>query len=85
MPGFINSEDCFGGIIHAYFTQLIFSKIRKIKFVLVSHYTDLERTAINFAKAFEQFLVNFANHSQIIDELCESVSLLVNCVPKTVS
>ena len=81
MPGFINSEDCFGGIIHAYFTQLIFSKIRKIKFVLVSHYTDLERTAINFAKAFEQFLVIFANNSQNYAR----VSLLVNCVPKTVS
>lgn len=62
MPGFADTFGCYRAISNKVFLHLIFSKIRKIKFVLVAHYGDLEKIAANFSAMVKSFFKIFNNY-----------------------
>ena len=62
-PGFLDSYGCYRSISNRFFMRTVFSKIKNIKFVIVTAYNDLERTAKNFVTTIESFFKLFKNHN----------------------
>lgn len=63
LPGFLDSYGCHRSISNRFFTKLIFSRIRNVKFVIASAYNDLERNASNYVIAIESFFKLFNKYN----------------------
>ena len=68
-PGF---EDTYGIariVTNAYFNYRVFSKVHKMKFILVVEQSDLTETATGFVKTFESFIGNFKEYGSMRDQI----------------
>ena len=59
-PGYSDSYGCGRIISNGYFHYRLFSKIKKIKFVLVFSFDEMKGQAKDFTKTFQNFINGFS-------------------------
>ena len=64
-------------ISNAYFNYRLFSKIKKVKFVLVIKKSDINDPATDFARAIKGFFDNFKDLPKIKKDIFEATTLLI--------
>ena len=75
--------ECTRIVTNAYFNYRVFSKVKKVKFIITVSRTDMGSDSENFFSTFKYFLKNFKDIQRVKDNIIDATCLLVTKVHDT--
>ena len=76
-PGFQNTYGCLRTILSAFSNYRVFSKVRKMKFVLIVQKSDMEGDISGLIKTFKAFFDNFKDIEKYPEDIINAASFVI--------